>query len=112
MGNNGRLIGVKCPVCGEPVSIRADIAPGHPGSYFEPPDPPSLNDADKPEYNCDCREKIEKNGVRQRYYGVKDGHLNFMPVNDLLDAYDAEIEFRIDEADFEFDTPDPAWDER
>lgn len=109
--SNADLTGIKCPVCGEHVSVRALVSPGEPmvmyypdGSGY-PGSPPEVEEIDEPEYNCYCRDGIityAQTSYRKSASnpGVKE------PYNRLLEAYRLDIEDQIERADFILDEED------
>lgn len=90
---NASINGVDCPVCGEGVSVRANVDPGQPPSGLSGPpefsDPgygPSLDEVTDVEYNCDCRENIEMNGPS--YKKVK---TTFIHKNEKVSTEDGKL---------------------
>lgn len=132
---NATLTGIKCPVCGESVRVEADVHPGLPGTWDNPPEPPEINEVGAPEYECDCREMIETNAPRvKRYVVLKESRPEVMLLANgqptvrwtpteydrdetgaikqetripMLEAYDACVEEQMEAAEFEWDEHDP-----
>ncbi len=104
---------VNCPVCDENVSCSSYAHPGSKGTWFEPPEGPEIIEYGEPEYNCSCREDIESNGGYKeiRFSKEENRLLPNQTYNDLLEAYDKEVNRRVEASDYDIEWDEPDYDE-
>lgn len=76
---NASISGVKCPVCGEGVSVRANVDPGEPATgmsgppeYSHPGSGPELHELEDIEFECECRDNIEANAPTLKTHKTKE----------------------------------------
>lgn len=91
------FVKIPCPVCGEPITFPAEF------EGFDETDGISLVDVGLPEPSCDCREKISKNGYKEKFDGWDRSSFptraRYRKDFELLRAYDDHVDFRVDNSE-------------
>lgn len=101
MGNASMRL--KCPDCGEGVNVRVTVCGGYAGDYFNPPEPPELEDVDEILFeDCECdlgHGHVDERGIFYRY-----------ETEEVDKKFWANIDSQIETVDFEIDVYEPYGD--
>jgi hypothetical protein len=126
------LIGLKCPVCDESVSLKVTLSGGSPSTYDYPGVPPDVEwEIEDAEFECSCIDNIEANSpytsrakvkrkksepmfpgsdliiVIEEHQKDEYGRLVFEQVQPLREAYFDALHYLAQECDCHYEPNDP-----